>query len=631
MIRKLLSKLAIMLILVSLSVEPGLGDSAFQQDEVVQTTISSSVIALAPNGETLLVVNPDSNSLSVIDTEGQSVLAELPVGIDPRSVAISPNGTLVYVANQGSDNLSVIDLELLDLTTSLPVGDRPVGVAVSPDGGLMAVAELGDDQVRFLDCESLAPIAVLPVNDRPYGLAFSPDGHYLLVAHLLSGEVTVILVEPFLSYLPLVIGSTTTQNQALGEKQDIKTPFQPVIAGIIPTLKKVAPAPSVIVSMDGYRAYLPQTMGNGLGLNTQFDTTVFPKVTVVDLKTKSYRSSELVSLDVVDTPIGLPWSLALTKDDTELWVTNSGSNDVSVINVTDPERPRRQAHIPVGDNPRGVVISLDGETAYVNNTLAGTVSVIDTQTYTMTRVITSTNIPLPPLILQGKRLFHSSARSELARARWISCNTCHIEGEHDGRTWRVRSSSLELVTRNTTSLLGMIETYPLRWTAEWDESADSEFAICNEQFGSGLIGCAEMHPTLGDPNQGRSDELDALAAFIDSLLLPRRSHVLTTQEQRGKAVFESPGAGCIDCHPPPLYTDLQMHNVGTGEPIDAYDTPTLRFLYDSTPYLHDGRAADLYNVFTTYNQGDTHGITSHLIQEELVDLVAYLLVLPDTQ
>jgi hypothetical protein len=84
---------------------------------------------------------------------------------------------------------------------------------------------------------------------------------------------------------------------------------------------------------------------------------------------------------------------------------------------------------------------------------------------------------------------------------------------------------------------------PAAWNwyqAEWDESADSEFAICHEQFGTGLIGCNDMHPTLGDPNQGRSDELDALAAFIDGLTIPNRDHLLTPQEQNGKAIFELP-------------------------------------------------------------------------------------------
>jgi cytochrome c peroxidase len=178
----------------------------------------------------------------------------------------------------------------------------------------------------------------------------------------------------------------------------------------------------------------------------------------------------------------------------------------------------------------------------------------------------------------------------------------------------------------------MIETYPLRWSAEWDESADSEFSIRFEQFGTGLI-LGDMHPTLGTPNQGRSTELDALAALIDSLSVPERIHPLSPSEVRGKEIFESPTTGCLTCHPPPLYTDLNQHDVGTGDsqgewfgPI--FDTPTLRFLFDSPPYLHDGSAATLHDVLTITNPNDEHGTTSHLSGEQLADLIAFLLTLP---
>jgi YVTN family beta-propeller protein len=67
---------------------------------------SSSSIALTSDGATLLVVNPDSNSLTLMDTASQAVLAELPVGVDPRSVAVSPDSSRAYLANQGTDSLS---------------------------------------------------------------------------------------------------------------------------------------------------------------------------------------------------------------------------------------------------------------------------------------------------------------------------------------------------------------------------------------------------------------------------------------------------------------------------------------------------------------------------------------------
>lgn len=570
---------------------------------------ASSAIAITPDGSRVVAVNPDSNSISIMDTTTYAV-TEIPVGVDPRAVTV--HNAWAYVANQGSDSVIVVDLDARVVLGERAVGDRPVGIALSPDKSMVAVAELGSDTVRLLDSSSLDTISVLPVPDRPHGLAFTPDGVYLLVTHLLSGNVTVIPLNP------------------TGEP------------GTIATWANVAPAPAVIVNEAGDRAYLPQTMAHGLGLNTQFDNSVFAKVSVLNLTDQTHQTSEHISLPETDQPVGLPWDAALAGyEPTELWVVNAGSNDISVIDIRDPARPQRAAHITVSDNPRGIVISVDGAHAYVNNTLAGTISVIDTATYTVIDEIAITELPLPPLLLDGKRLFFSSARPELARAAWISCNTCHIEGEHDGRTWQLQYTGdvppgeKPIIVRNTTSLLGMIETYPLRWSAEWDESADSEFSIRFEQYGEGLI-AGDMHPTLGTPNQGRAHELDALAAYIDSLAVPDRAHTLTAAEERGRLIFESPETECATCHPAPIYTNLHAYDVGTANGLGEWfgpeiDTPTLRFLYDSAPYLHDGSAPTLRAILTTANPSDEHGVTSHLTDQQLDDLIAFLLALPYSQ
>lgn len=605
---------------------------------------ASSAIAMTADGGTLITVNPDSNSVTLVDTASRSVVAELSVGVDPRSVAVSPDGATAYVANQGSDEISAVDLAARVVVTSVAVGDRPIGIAASPNGRFLAVAELGSDHVRILDARTLATLSRRAVPDRPHGLAFTPDSRRLLITHLLSGDVTVLTIQPFALYLPVILKTASTPYREASPWNTPRSLSHPSPITLhsslltISTWPHVGPAPAVRVNAAGTRAYLPQTMANGLGLNTQFDTSVFPKVSVLNLATNSHQTSEHISLPEKDQPVGLPWDAALARNDTELWIVNAASNDVSVLGIATPTLPIRTAHIPVGDNPRGIVISPDGSTAYVNNTLAGTVSVIDANTYTVTSVITVTNIPLPPTLLRGKRLFFSSARSDLARARWIGCNTCHVEGEQDGRTWLLQyvggvpPGATPIITRNTTSLLGMIETYPLRWSAEWDESADSEFSVRFEQFGTGLIS-GTMHPTLGPPNQGRSDDLDSLAAYLDGLTVLTRTHSLSASEQRGQAIFESAETGCASCHPAPLYTDLQQHDVGTADAYGEWfgpliDTPTLRFLYDSAPYLHDGSAAALRDVLTIKNPAGEHGVTSHLTEEQLDDLIAFLLTLP---
>jgi DNA-binding beta-propeller fold protein YncE len=570
---------------------------------------ASSSLTVSADDRLLLAVNPDSNSVTILHIPTKGKIVELPVGEDPRSVVVDDERGRAYVVSRGSSELAVVDLAKWAVTERRAVGYRPMALALAPDGKLLAVAETGDDAVRLLDGDTLATRAIIATADHPSGLAFTPDSRRLLVTHLLSGEVTVI-------------GLTPT----------------PAVVARISTWDNIAPAPGVLINRAGTRAYLPQTMAHGQGLNTQFDNSVFPKLSVLNLETLTHQLSEHISLPEKDTPVGLPWAALLARGGQELWVVHAASNDISVLDVSDPVRVRRTAHVPVQDNPRGIAATSDGRWIFVNNTLAGTVSFIDAASYTVVDSVPVTEIPLPPVLLNGKRLFHTSARRDVSQAAWMSCNTCHIEGEHDGRTWvlqytgAVPPGAKPVIRRNTTGLLGMVETYPLRWSAEWNESADSEFSIRFEQFGPGLIAGA-MNPTLGPPNQGRSYDLDCLAAFIDSLAAPVRKRVPTAAQLRGKAIFDSPRTQCAECHPAPVYTDLKVHDVGTADGEGEWfgpkiDTPTLRYLHHSAPYMHDGSAPGLREVLTSANRNDRHGVTSHLLPQEIEDLIAFLLVLP---
>jgi YVTN family beta-propeller protein len=605
---------------------------------------ASSAIALSPGGETLLAVNPDSNSLTLVDAATHAVLVELPVGTDPRTVAVDDGSGRAYVANRGSDTVSVIHLTSPRVIATIDVGDRPYGVVVSPDGERLYVAEQGVDRLAVVDTAELRTLFTIPVADRPSGLAITSDGT-LYVTHLLSNTITVLDVPHHLLYLPVILKLAPPSDRRATapafQRFDVPTfrrsdasPFQREAVPLWPDSNLVQ---SIALSPDGSRLYVPHTRSNAGNRTLTFDTTVFPVVSVVDSTGNQHLVGQQFDLGTLDPPgVGLPFDAAVTPDGEELWVVNAASNDLTILDLT---TRRLAAHIEVGDNPRGIVLSSDGGTAYVNNTLAGTVSVIDAAAYTVTDVITVTEIPLPPVLLNGKRLFHTSDDPRMSLAQWISCNTCHFEGEHDGRTWTFGFAG----PRNTTSLLGMVETYPLRWSGEWDESADSEFADRKENFGSGLIegemNCVAFPPDCVNrpPNQGRSYDLDSLATFIDSLqvpLSPSHAHAepLSAAERRGQALFEDPKLGCVTCHPAPLYTDQQLHDVGTATADErigpAYDTPTLRGLYDSAPYFHDGSAATLYDTITRPSPGGEHDLRGLLSASEMQDLIAFLKALP---
>ena len=305
--------------------------------------------------------------------------------------------------------------------------------------------------------------------------------------------------------------------------------------------------------------------------------------------------------------------------------------------VHDLETGRRIATIDVGHGPRGMAVSSDGTTGYVNNSLTGEISIIDLVAFREVDRIQVTDIPLSDEVQQGKILFFSSQSPQIARDRWMSCASCHFEAQLDGRTWFT-----ELGPRNTTTLGGAGETRPLHWSADRDEVQDFEHTIRNLQAGSGLLKEGVPHPSIGPPNAGRSDDLDAMAAYIDTLQpkpSPFRFEDPDAIEQ-GRAIFMRSDVGCSDCHIPPRYTDSTMdnapdflrHDVGTGGGFDelfgpAFDTPSLRGLWDTAPYLHDGSAPTLREVLIEANPTDRHGRTSQLSEAELADLILFLLSL----
>ena len=98
-----------------------------------------------------------------------------------------------------------------------------------------------------------------------------------------------------------------------------------------------------------------------------------------------------------------------------------------------------------------------------------------------------------------------------------------------------------------------------------------------------------------------------------------------------RSYSHEPDTGCANCHEPSLFTDLHAYDVGTRNPFDKedkeFDTPTLRELWRTSPYLHDGSAATIRDVLTTRNPKDEHGKTSRLTAQQIDDLAEYLLSL----
>lgn len=501
---------------------------------------------IAAEGSRVVTVNEDSGTITVLESHVKS--AEVRVCAMPRTIALDGDRAFVTC---GDGRVARVDLAAQRVDAFAEAGVEPFGVVT--DGARLFVSDHGGAALAVIDAETMATAAVIPIGAYPRGLALDRAAGRLYITHFRSGRVTVLDSRT----LAVVNVHSTGADANLSQS----------------------------ITLARGRAYLPLTRANTSNRALLFDNTVFPTIAVLDAQTGALLNRERIALDIVDQPVNMPFDSVVTADD-KMYVVHAGSDDVSAITL---EFQETVAHIGVGANPRGIALSPDEKFAYVNNALAGTVSVIDTATDTVVETIRVTNIPLEPAILRGKVLFNSSATTSLAKDAWISCATCHFEGDADGRTWFFRDG-----IRNTPALFGVASTLPMHWSGDLDELQDVESTIRTVQAGTGLIvGDVHCSPACDETrlNFGRSRELDDLALFMTTLRPPRRRLPRT---ERGAALFAQ---HCATCHPAPLYTDRRRHDVGTAGVVErkgpAFDTPSLRGVFDSAPYLHDGSAATI--------------------------------------
>ncbi len=78
------------------------------------------------------VTNGPSNTVSVIDTATNTVVATVLMGGFPQGVAITPDGAFAYVANEVSNTVSVIATASNTVVATVTGLTGPWGVAITP-------------------------------------------------------------------------------------------------------------------------------------------------------------------------------------------------------------------------------------------------------------------------------------------------------------------------------------------------------------------------------------------------------------------------------------------------------------------------------------------------------------------
>jgi YVTN family beta-propeller protein len=282
------------------------------------------------------------------------------------------------------------------------------------------------------------------------------------------------------------------------------------------------------------------------------------------------------------------------------------------------------AKIAVGKSPRGMVVSPDNRYLYVADGLDDAVSVIKISERKRTRVI---DLGGPEYLTQariGEIIFHDA---QYTYGSQFSCHTCHPDGHIDGIVYDIEPDGIGINPVDNRTLRGINDTAPFKWTGKNPS--------LKRQCGARLAAFF----TRSDPFT--PEQSAALDRYIITISRPPNRHLaegeLNPTQLRGKYLFERQfdNSGnkiprvnrCNYCHVPPYYTNREKFDVGIASWLDTdghFDVPHLNNIYDSSPYLHDGRAKSLEEIWTLYNPFDTHGVTNDLTKDQLNDLIEYL-------
>jgi YVTN family beta-propeller protein len=583
-------------------------------------------LAISKDGSQLYIVAQQANFLLVVDVETQQIINKIKVGNQPHTVILSKNGQKAYVSNQWSDNVSVVDLTTAKVVDTLKTGNGPAGLSLSADGQILYVVNSYSSTISLIDLKSGEELKQFSTGNNPTGVNLSPDEKTLLIT---SRRANIAPYgEPVVSELTEIDERT----QRITNRHNIESAYM---------MENVAFTPSgdlAIVTLIRPKNLVPSIqveqgwmMNYGIGIVEQKE------------------NGRVIQL-LLDEPNAFypdPFGIAITPDGKKAFVSSSGVNSISVVNIdsirslisksTTEELKSISNHLGMSDyyiskrittgaDPKGLVISPDGKRLYVAEQLEDKIAIINIETLDKIGSIDLNGPKRITMNRKGQQLFNNSGHTFQNQ---FSCYTCHPDMHEDGLVYNIAAKDMGRNLTNTQSLREIHHTPPYKWNGK-NQTVYKQDGI-------------RFSTVLTRTEQFNYPDLDAITAYIlTGIPYPPNlqfnpSGELTKSQLQGKKIFEREtdnfGAvipvnnRCITCHNPPYYTNLKLADVGTLAASDdstQFDTPHLNSIYASPPYLHDGRAATLEEIWTKYGQTDKHGKVNDLTKIQLNDLVEFL-------
>ena len=587
----------------------------------VFTYASPIELIVSSDGKRLYVLCQGSDEVRVLDAASYAEIKRIPIGHVPRGFSLSPDGKQIFVANSWDDTISVIDASSLEVVATWAVGAEPSSVQEDRKGKHLFVADRISNDVAVLNAQTGEEEERLAAGRGASYISPSPDGRKLYVTH--------------------VYPNSTAHRTAPESEITVIDAARAVVAERIP-LRGIAHGFHVAWSSDGRLGVVAELHPKNLIPLAHLEHGGAFADTLTLFGADIGIEPVEVPLDELERYAARPFGVAIAPDKSRIFVTDSGSENVTVIDVPRLLRfvhahhgPLAQdlsasanyvvARIAVGHDPRGVAFTHDGDSLLVANRLDDTISVIDARSNKAAATIALDGPKEISILRHGEQTFYTARYSFQGQ---IGCANCHIDSTFDGLQWDLEPDGFGRDIVDNKMLEDIKDIAPYKWNGG-NPNLPTECGPRTEKY----FWRSENYDDL---------TLTDLVSYLRSLP-PRPNRwrqadgELTPAQERGKTIFERSTDKfgnpivetnrCIYCHSGPKGTNRKIFDVGTRKATDnsgLLKAPQLTNIAITGPYLHDGSAATLEQIWTVFNPDDKHGRTNDLTKDELNDLIEYL-------
>jgi len=557
----------------------------------------TNAIELSDDGEVVFMAHQNIKKVVMYDRQTLIPVHEWVFDESPTALVFK-NNKLYVTSTYAIGYVTCINLGTKEIDWHIAVGMGATSPVISQDGRKLYVCNQYANTVSELNLVTKKVDRVVNLIREPKAIALSQDEKTLYVANFLpmqsadekivAAKVSVISTKTFKisKHITLTNGSNALRD--------------------------------ICLSPEGKYVFVSHNLGRFQVPTSQLQQGWMNTSAVSVIRTSN---NTLIGTFLVDEPeAGAAGVWGLACDNKNLVVSQSGTHDLSVIDYAGLVQRLEQTEDKLsfsynlrflngirnrfkikGNGPR--VLVMDDNEILVPTYFSDILSVVKRSDFSVSSITYNSDFK-ESVSQKGEKYYNDAS---YCFQGWQSCNGCHPgDARTDGMNWDLLNDGIGN-PKNCKSMLYAHLTPPAMISGI---RPDAETAV--------RAGFVHIQFTQVAPE--RTLAVDEYLKSLEPLPSPYLVNgELSENARKGAEVFKR--AKCDYCHSGPLYTDMQMHRIGENEFEKGWDTPTLKEVWRTAPYLHDGTAESIDVLF----QENKHGLESiRLNKKEIKHLIEYV-------